>query len=396
MRRLLALCIVLLGSLGDLSGETYLIIPFRNASGAPNLDWIGESISETVREALVSYGVLALTREEREEVAHRLSIRPSAQLTKATIIKLAQELGADRVVFGEFHYTPGQDSESPSAGSLTIQAQSINVRRLARGSEWRESGAMAELSQLQTRLAWRILTDAAPGVAPGQKEFFKAHAPVRIDAMESYVRGLLAPALEQKHRFFTQAVHLEPDFSQPCFQLGRMQWDENSYRVAAGWLDRVHPEDAHYLEASFLLGLCRYHTGDYTGALTAFGRVARSAPLNEVYNNLGLAQFHRQLPEALGNVLKALNGDPDDPDYHFNAGYLLWREGDLAGAAEHFRQTLAIDPEDTDARQLLERCEKQKGPRRGDLSTEGLERLKENYEEIVYRRLMTEQEETEE
>jgi hypothetical protein len=46
---------------------------------------------------------------------------------------------------------------------------------------------------------------------------------------------------------------------------------------------------------------------------------------------------------------------------------------------------LELDPQDADAREFLERCRTGQGPRRGDLSGEGLERLKERYEPEAYR-----------
>src|ERR1035441_7768028 len=56
-----------------LRAETVLVLPFSNQSNSTNnstnVDWIGESISEAVRESLVSEGVLALERC----VAHALS-----------------------------------------------------------------------------------------------------------------------------------------------------------------------------------------------------------------------------------------------------------------------------------------------------------------------------------
>ena len=140
---------------------------------------------------------------------------------------------------------------------------------------------------MQTSLAWRILRFLRPAESGDEKEFLERCPPVRIDAMENYIRGLLAPALEQKHRFFTQAALLEAEFSQPCFQLGRMQWEDNSYRPAMEWLKRVTPEDANYMEANFILGLCKYRLGDYDGAQAAFTMVAEHAPLSDVYNNLG-------------------------------------------------------------------------------------------------------------
>ena len=46
--------------------------------------------------------------------------------------------------------------------------------------------------------------------APGEQEFLKARPKVRLDAVENYIRGLVATTPEQRHRFFTQAAHRQP------------------------------------------------------------------------------------------------------------------------------------------------------------------------------------------
>jgi tetratricopeptide (TPR) repeat protein len=154
--------------------------------------------------------------------------------------------------------------------------------------------------------------------------------------------------------------------------------------LASEWLLKLPPGDGHEREATFLLGLCRFHNGDYDGARESFQAVARIVPLNEVYNNLGAAESRRNLPEALDNLKKALEGDESDPAYHFNVGYVLWKRGQFAEAAGRFREVLERDPNDADARLLLSRCEKQSGPRAGDTRTEALERIKSNYEESAW------------
>jgi len=46
------------------SAETFLILPFSNLSSSSNLDWLGESMAESIREALASQGLLTLGRED--------------------------------------------------------------------------------------------------------------------------------------------------------------------------------------------------------------------------------------------------------------------------------------------------------------------------------------------
>src|SRR6185295_5175069 len=181
------------------------------------------------------------------------------------------------------------------------------------------------------------------------EEFRKTHPVFRADAMESYIRGLLASSPEQKHHFFTQAARLDTRFSQPCFQLGRLLTDKKDYRVAAGWLERVDRANSHYSEAQFLLGICRYYTGDFAAAEVAFRQVAALVPLNEVFNNLGAAQSRQNEAETLESFGKALDGDSADPDYHFNLGYALWKRGKFDAAADSFRAALAREPSDTEA-----------------------------------------------
>jgi len=122
----------------------------------------------------------------------------------------------------------------------------------------------------------------------------KARPAVRLDAVESYVRGLLSTSPEQRHRYFTQAARLDANYSQPCFELGRVFWEKKDYKVAGGWLERVARSDPHYLEAQFFLGLCRFANGDFKGAEQSFQLVAAAIPLNEVYNDLGVVQAQRQ------------------------------------------------------------------------------------------------------
>jgi len=364
---------------------TYLVLPFFNLSKNPNLDWIGESLADSAREALSSEGLMALSRDERVQAYSRLSLRPYSLLTKASVIKIGEELDAEFVIFGQYDVKPVPDSASQSRGSLQITSRVIDLKHLKQGPEFREVGALEDLAGLQEHLAWQTLRYLKPSSAPSEAEFEQRHPAVRVDAVEYYTRGLLATNAEEKHRFFTQAAHLDAHYSLPDFQLGRLLWSKKEYASAADWFQKVPPGDVHFREATFFLGLCRYHTGDFAGAEAAFQAVAAVVPLSEVYNDLGAAESRaNSIPGAVSNFRKALEGDKSDPLYQFNLGYALWRSGNFSAAAERFHTVLEHRPDDAIASLLLDRCEKQSGPRPGDSQTEGLERLKTNYEESAY------------
>ena len=367
--------------------DTVLVLPFFNVSNASNLDWVGESLAETIREGLAAQGVLVLGREDRQEAFRRLSVRPYAVLTEATAIKLAESLDAGQVMFGQYSLAQGTP---PLKGSLRISSRILDIKRIRRGPELTESGALEDLAALETHLAWQAVQALSPKTAPPEEDFRRDHPLVRVDAIENYIRGLMATGPEQSHRFFTQAARLDARFSQPCFQLGRFHAQKKEYRSALAWLERVDRADSHYFEAQFLLGICRYYTGNYAGAEAAFRLVSEAVPLNEVFNDLAAAQSRQNEPQTMENFQKALDGDSADPDYHFNLGYALWKRGQFDAAAGYFRAVLDRKPSDADASIMLGRCLQKSGPRPGDPKSDGLERMKLNYEETAYRQLKAE------
>ncbi len=410
-------------SAAPLFAQSAAVLPFANPKASPasaavasspgdvsqaNLDWIGESIAETVRDALGSRGLVTMTRKETDDAYRELNLRGRALLTEASVLKIGEALAAEQVVYGTFEFTPETglqigpapaaiapaapepatikpaDVPAPVRGTLKISARIFDRRKMHLGPEFVETGNLDDLATFEAHLAWRTLELIAPWLAPPESDFRSLRTPIRLDAEESYVRGLLAKSPDQQEKLFLQAARLDARFTHPCLQLGRIHYDRKEYRQAADWLQKIGPDDVHFRDASFLLGLSLYQSGDYAGAQKAFQAVADVVPLSEVFNNLGAAENRRDLPQALDAFRKALEGDPNDPLYLFNLGYALWKKGDFANAAERFRSVLDRQPEDQTATLLLGMCLKKQGPRPGDARLEAALRLKTNYEERAY------------
>jgi tetratricopeptide (TPR) repeat protein len=246
------------------------------------------------------------------------------------------------------------------------------------GPTFNAEGPLTDLSVLQTRLAWLVLHYLAPKSSITESEFMRTRPPVRVDALESYIRGLIATSDDNKIKLFTQATKIDEHYSEPSFQLGRLFFRKKSYRDASLWFSKVAPSDSHYMEAMFFLGLCRFYQGDYESAIKQFQTVSSAYPLNEVFNNLGAAQARLDKPEAFDSFKKALEGDEADPDYWFNVGLFLWKQGKFDEAKEKFTAVLERNPKDAEASDMLGRTTRREGAKPSVSSPK--ERVKSTFE----------------
>ena len=64
MRQILSLALFFAGAL---RADTALVLSFFNHAKNANLDWVGESIAQSVRDSLASEGILVLDREDRSD-----------------------------------------------------------------------------------------------------------------------------------------------------------------------------------------------------------------------------------------------------------------------------------------------------------------------------------------
>ena len=372
--------------------DTIAVLPLFNINTliAPDLDWIGESTAETIHEALSSYGLLTLSRDDRVEVYRRLGVKPEVLLTRATVMKIGQTLDAGQVVFGDYTVDPPTGPGAGMKSHVRIVVHVIDLRKLKEAESFEQEGVLENLSQMEMTLAWQVLRQIAPSAPASAETFLRERPAIHVDAMESYVRGLMATGAEQKTKLFTQAAHLDDRFSQPNYELGRMLIAKKDYHGAAAWLSKVTRADSHYMEASFQLGICRYYEGDYDAAIRLFRMVGEEVPLNEVFNNLAAALSRRNDASAAGGFMKALEGDEGDPDYWFNYGYALWKLGQYSQAADQFRAVLQRSPGDTEATSFLGRALHGDQYKPGDPKTDGRERIKTLFEDSAYRQLQAE------
>ena len=358
-----------------------VVIAFENASKAPGLDWVGEAFAELLTNSIGSPALYTIGREDRTYAFDRLGIPLDAQLSRATLYRIAEQMDVDYLIFGSYNF---------DGTIFTAKARLLNIKKLRLSQEATEAGSLQQLIDIQHALAWDMLREIGPSTAVS-KESFVASAPrVRLDALESYIRGVMATDTAERVRRFKEALRISPDYALADYQLGKTYFDAHDYGPAMTWLSRVPKDDKHALEANFYLGLAAYYMGSFDRAEEAFDFVASRLPLTEVYNNLGVVQSRRGKKTAVKFFEKAIEADSRDADYHFNLGLALLKSGDTAGALKKFKEAQALRPADTEIKAAVESGT--------DFSRTGttqpprisLERIKRNYDEASFRQLSLE------
>lgn len=363
---------------------TVLVIEFQNQSSYSDLNWVGESISGKLMTEFASNGEIVLSRAERAEGERRLNLRARADYTEATLIRLGQTLDANTVCFGSFTISLPSPDAALKQSTIRITAEFLDLHKMHLGPEISETGSLSDLSRLEEHLAYESLRYLNPGGRLQLAQFIDPQKTVKLEAEESYVRGLLSNNRDQRQKWFLQATVVDNKFFAPDFELGKLSLEQKQYRDAITWFQHVPPADPNYMEAQFKLGIAEYDSGDYGAAVAAFRTVAQNYPVSEVFNDLGAAEGATGDGAAVEDFRRALESDPHGSTYLFNLGLLLLKAGSFDEAAKCFQQILQHS-DDTDARALLDRARKKEPVTPADKLPQ--QRLKNSFNQTAFRQL---------
>jgi len=342
------------GTLSDASQQgIYLVFPFENQGASPRLDWLGEGLEELTIQRLSAAGQQVYSHTGRTSELDRSGLPPSAKLSRASMLRIAQNMDADYVVLGRFT-SDGQ--------SLVVESQILRVSPTRLLPPVRETGPLDSLMDLHVRLLWRLLSANDHAYPRSLEEFSRAQRPLRLDAFEHYVRGLLATDDDPRLRELKEAARLEPEWPDPEFAIGDTYYARRDCDSALLWFARVPKTHDRYVEAVFATGVCRLLMNQPDKAEEVFASLQQAlrsnmvsgADLPEILNNLALARARQnKTPEAVTDLRRAAELDPDEDDYPFNLGLLALGTNDYAAAADYFRAASEREPDKPEDRALM-------------------------------------------
>ena len=273
-----------------------------------------------------------------------LRLPPAGALTRATMIRVGETMGASDLVVGRVSLEPP---------SLTIR---VRMLRLDTGTflpEVTERGPAADFFNLGYTAARRLAESASlPSVAVTARGRAPSH-----EAFERYVKGLMADSPKASLALLASALAAQPDFDRVRLAIWEVHEGTGDHAAALAAVEAVpaaSPEStrARFRAASSLIELKRYDEAfERLTALAADGATAM------LHNNLGVVQLRRGATPSTGLATyyftKASDLDPDDVDYCFNLGYAYWLERDAAAANYWLREAVRRNPLDADAHFVL-------------------------------------------
>jgi tetratricopeptide (TPR) repeat protein/TolB-like protein len=325
--------------------DAVLVVPFELERFDPRVGWLAEGVAVGVTRALDIRGVAVVTRDERLAALERLQLPPAAALTRATLIKVAELVGAGRVVLGTVR---------EAEGTVTIVARRLDVDEARLVELPVVSSPASRLFEAFTRLVEHL--DAPPATTDSRAAVIAPSVP----AFELYVRGLVATAPDQQEKPLAQALTLAPDYEDARKALWSAQTTRGAHDQAlatAGGVSGTRVPGAGSPEwrlraASSLVQLRRYD--DAFAQLTALAAVSRETAVSSL---LGVVQLRRGSTPQTGRATyyfnQAVERDAASADACFNLGYAYWLDKDALAAAYWLREAVRRDPTDGDAHFVL-------------------------------------------
>ena len=323
-------------------GARQLVMPFDNESHDARYDWLGEGAASVLTDDLTALGAQALSREDRLRAFEHLRVPATHKLSEATIIRVAQIVGAEQVITGSF---------AVNGTALTIRARPIRLDTGRRFPEIRETGALTEFFEIFARAARRLLPDS---VVP-TSEMERTHPP--LAAFEEYMKGAVTENPSTQAVFLKEALRYAPNFHQARLGLWSVYNEQGEHRQALDIVRQVPPTHSLSRQARFRAALSTMSLGRHAEAVDLFTALNREQRDPALLNNAGVAQLRRTARSPDGSAAdlfrQAIMISPDDPDLAFNLGYASWLAHDTLTAVRWLREAVRRNPADEAAHWVL-------------------------------------------
>lgn len=325
------------------SSGTLLVLPPDSADSV-EAGRTAEAVSDLLPHALAFLGAPVVERADRLLGLEALEL-PSVPLTRASAVRLAEAVGASRLVVGKLELKGDQ---------VELALRLLDIERGTLSTPFISSGALQALPQIVDALAWDLALAGARHPLRTRAELEARRRVPPLEALREYAAGVQAADATLRVRSLKRALQLAPSFDEARLELGRQLLAtrelEAAYHTLSGIQDASLARAARFAQGRALLDMGRYRDAAFLYA----GLVAGD-PTAAALNNHALALLRQSgAPLRASDVIrKALEIAPGDPDLAFNLGFALLFEDDAAAAGFWQSGVVKASPRDVHARVVL-------------------------------------------
>jgi tetratricopeptide (TPR) repeat protein len=194
----------------------------------------------------------------------------------------------------------------------------------------------ASLSAQRAATEQKAAADAAPAVKEEE-----------LTAQQWFERGIAATDVDEKLRFYSEAIRIKPDYADAFNNRGVARREKGDVEGALQDYNeaiRIKPDHSN---AFLNRGVARRAKGDMEGALQDYHEAIRIKPDDaDVFYNRGIARHYKgDVEGALQDYTEAIRLTPDDAEAFNNRGNACLDKGDVEGALEDFNEAIRLKPD---------------------------------------------------
>jgi len=336
----------------DQAIRSVAVLPFANASGNPNLEYLSDGVSETLIDRLSELPTIKV-------IARSSSFKYKGQ--EINLQQVAKELGVDALLMGKV---------VQRGGDLQLRVELVDTRSGTQvwGDQYNRSGG--DIQGVQEEIARDVSEKLRPQLTGVQSQRLTRRATENTQAYQFYLNGLFylrQGGVENSRKaldYFNQAVALEADFALAWAGVARIHLgfandslldpkESNAKAKAAAQnalrLDETLPE------AHIVLAILKHNEWDWVGAERAFKRAIELNP-NLLEARMRYADYLSLMgrhEESLAENKRATELDPLRPGLRRRQAWSLSLAKRHDEALELMQQTLKVEPPNAGVHRIL-------------------------------------------
>lgn len=273
----------------------------------------------SVTEQLRASGAGVFRREERLNFVEGADLPPNTTLSRASMIHVAQQVAADKLVMGSY---------SGTVDNLRISLRVLDLKTLKLGGEIVSNGPLAALPQMENELAWLILAGSSLGTSLSREQFRARTRMVPNAAFSLFIQSLGTADQEEQIKLLRKAVEIYPDFPEAQSRLGRDFYQQGNCPDTIRHLSSAGSQRQPFLEDQFMLGNCYLKQNDYANAIRAYSTIESFAKSAQALNNSGVANLLKGDYTLAGqSLIEARNLSKSDPTIGLNLAIVRHLQG---------------------------------------------------------------------